>query len=413
MILSNLEYAKNPDVEPLEERTFARNYRPTMVSTIEFIRERELNDLQVSEINFILKATAQRHIAAGREEWLYPERTVTRSWRDLRDTLQPPTDELYRFGGEMYARYESGHVHYQDEFGRTEKPRPFLQKRLPASPLKHNEPCGCGSGSPFRLCCSAKPTELRPTWTEKSIRERNMMLFGALINLLELDKKDWKQVRRDLTDEKIAKAYRLYEGLWPLDTDLLKLLPKPDGQLRSVFTGSLHPSHVHEFALSSGLYFGEILMQHPFINSATLNKQYRPTENPRQYRGEFLKAMVLFMDVMPLVEAGLVNLIPDPCDFDFHLREQMMALARARAAGFKFDLRDDPRMEELMREEYTRTLLALPDDSLRRQIARRAPKEDRLDIEELMPAAAQLREGDPLLSFKRDLWGPAVVGSSK
>jgi hypothetical protein len=42
-------------------------------------------------------------------------------------------DELLHFGGEMYVKYSSGHVHYQDEFGRTEKPREFLEKDLPAS----------------------------------------------------------------------------------------------------------------------------------------------------------------------------------------------------------------------------------------------------------------------------------------
>ncbi len=121
-----------------------------MVSTTNFIRSRELDDQQVSEINFILKSRAQRHIAAGREAWLYPERTVKKSWKELRETLRPPSDELYRFGGEMYAHYDSGHVHYQDEFGRSEKPRPFLQKERPASPLKLKDACG------LRVRCSLR-----------------------------------------------------------------------------------------------------------------------------------------------------------------------------------------------------------------------------------------------------------------
>jgi hypothetical protein len=31
----------------------------------------------------------------------------------------------------------------------------------------------------------------------------------------------------------------------------------------------------------------------------------------------------------------LVNLIPDPCDFDFHLREQLMRMAQARSSGLR------------------------------------------------------------------------------
>ncbi|NLE60592.1 MAG: DUF4238 domain-containing protein, partial [Planctomycetes bacterium] len=397
LILTNLEYAKDPDADPLEDRTFARNYRPTMVSTIDFIRSRVLDDQQVSEINFILKARAQRHIAAGREDWLYPEGTVKKSWQELRETLQPPREGLYRFGGEMYASYDSGHVHYQDEFGRSEKPRPFLQKELPASPLNPKDVCGCGSGVRFGQCCGPKPVELRPSWTERSIRERNLMLFRGLSKLLELDSKDWTQVRRDLTDEKIATAYSLYEGLWPLETDLLKLLPKPDGQLRSVYTGSLHPQHIHEFAMGSTLYFGEILIHHPFVHPGTLNTEFRPTEHPRQYRGEFLKTLLFFMSVMPLVEAGLVNLLPDPCDFDFHLRDQMMRMARVRSAGLTFEVSNDPRMEELLREDHRRTLLALPDEGLRNQMAQATPPGEAVNLDELMPHIGQIRENDPLV----------------
>jgi hypothetical protein len=410
LILTNLEYAKKPDVNPIEDRTFARNYRPTMVSSIDFIRSRELDDRQVSEINFILKARAQRHIAAGREEWLYPERTVKKSWKELRETLLPPNNELYRFGGEMYARYDSGHVHYQDEFGRSEKPRPFLLKEPPASPLKPKNACGCGSGSAFGECCQPKPVELRPSWTERSIRERNLMLFRGLSNLFELDSKDWLQVRQEMTDEKIARAYSLYEGLWPLETDLLKLLPKPDGQLRSLYTGSIHPQHIHEFAVGSTLYFGEIIIQHPFVHSGTLNKEFRPTERPRQYRGEFLKTLLFFISVMPLVEAGVVNLIPDPCDFDFHLRDQMMTMASVRAGRLKFEISDEPRMEELLRDDHRRALLALPDKGLRSQMAQAVPPGERIKLDELMPHIGQIRDDDPLAILQEGALEPGTGG---
>jgi hypothetical protein len=71
---------------------------------------------------------------------------------------------------------------------------------------------------------------LRPAWNETSIRERNLMLQNGIVNVLEPDSgKDWIQIRRELTDDKISKIYTLYEALWPLETDLIALLPKPDG----------------------------------------------------------------------------------------------------------------------------------------------------------------------------------------
>jgi hypothetical protein len=97
---------------------------------------------------------------------------VTEAWSELRKTLLPPEGGLFHFGGEIFVKYESGDVHYQDEYGRTEKPREFLIKKAPDKPLRPGDYCGCGRGKSFKECCQSKPEALRPAWNEKSIRER-------------------------------------------------------------------------------------------------------------------------------------------------------------------------------------------------------------------------------------------------
>jgi hypothetical protein len=170
LILTNLEYAKDPSSGPLKKRTFARNYRQSVTKIDSFIRERKLTAQEVAEINFVVKKRARRYVGGGRKEWLYPERTVTRLWTELRKTLMPPDFGLFEFGGEVFVKYESGEVYYQDEFGRTEKPREFLIKRPPVKPLRPGDFCGCGRGRLFRDCCQSKPEALRPAWNEKSKR---------------------------------------------------------------------------------------------------------------------------------------------------------------------------------------------------------------------------------------------------
>jgi hypothetical protein len=230
LILTNLEYAQNPLVSPLEKRTFARNYRNSMVSTHAFIRTRKLASPDVARVNRIIRARASRYIAAGRKEWLHPDQSE--EWGDLRAVLLPPKRELYQYGGEMFAKFDDGRVYYQDAFVRTEKEREFLKKAAPSKPLRSKDLCGCGSGHDFGDCCEPRPCALRPTWTERSIRERNMMFLNALQNVLGLTEGwDWVAVRREMTDEKIKEIYLLYSDLWPEDTDLLQLLPKPDGIL--------------------------------------------------------------------------------------------------------------------------------------------------------------------------------------
>ena len=63
LILTNLEYAKDPSTGPLQKRTFARNYRQSMTRIDAFIRARKLTAQEVAQINFIMKKRARRYIA--------------------------------------------------------------------------------------------------------------------------------------------------------------------------------------------------------------------------------------------------------------------------------------------------------------------------------------------------------------
>lgn len=404
LILTNLEYAEDPDTNPLEKRTFARNYRQSMTRIDAFIRARKLTAEEVTQVNFVLKSRARRYIGGGRKEWLYPEKIVSQPWGDLRETFLPPKTELFHFGGEMVAQYEGGHVHYQDEFGRTEKPRDFLTKALPKQQLRPRDACGCGSGRLFKACCQAKPREVRPSWNERSIRERNIMLQNGIVRILGLDQvKDWTRIRREVTDEKIREVYFLYEALWPLETDLLALLPKPDGVARAVYTGSIHPLSITDFALGAPLYFGELIVAHPFIHSGAIAKEYRPTENPRRFRQEFLKSTMFFLKIMPLVQLGMVNLIPDPCDFDFHLREQVLSMAQARAQTMWLDPGKDRRLRKHMEDDARRSLMLMPRDVLRRQLRKLNPEMSDEEVDATMRFAERQRELDPLAVLQNGL----------
>ena len=156
---------------------------------------------------------------------------MTQPWSELRKTFLPPKGGLFHFGGEMFVKYESGDVHYQDEFGRTEKPREFLIKKPPDKPLRPGDTADAGGENRSRSVASRSPRRCAHPGMRSSIRERNIHAakwdregLGARVG-----KKDWVQIRRELTDEQIKEVYFLYEALWPLETDLLALLPKPDG----------------------------------------------------------------------------------------------------------------------------------------------------------------------------------------
>lgn len=405
LILTNLEYAQDPGLpDRCLKRTSARNFRRSLISTHELIRTRRLNAHEVSQINFILKARATRYIAAGREEWLYPERIVKPNWASLRSPLLPPEDELGQFRGEIYVRYEDGRVGYQDALGRSEPTPDFLLKSPTDAPRSPRDPCGCGSGRRFRDCCAAVPAQLRPSWSECSIRERNILHVRAIIGILGLGGgKDWIAARKDLDDEKIARIYRAFRGLWPLDTDLIALLPKPDGRLRALYTGIVDPRLIGEYAIGASTYFGEILVQNPFVHSGCVTDEYSPTANPGHYRQEVLKHVALLLDLMPLVEAGIINLFPDPCYFDFHLRHQMMGMATERTRGTTISARSDPRIQWLERDDFRRDHWGLlPEDAQRANIRKAMPERSADEVEEIIQFARSERIADPLATLRDD-----------
>jgi hypothetical protein len=99
---------------------------------------------------------------------------------------------------------------------------------------------------------------------------------------------------------------------------------------------------------------------------------------------------------MPLVEAGLVNLIPDPCNFDVHLRDQMLHMARSRSAGIRINPRKDARSELVMKQDLQRILMSLPRDALRSQLLKASAELDEVKLEEALRGIEQLKEHDPL-----------------
>lgn len=404
LILTNLEFAQDQDAAPLERRTFARNFRQGLVRGDAFLFGRRLDNQCVAQVNRIIKARARRYVAAGREEWLHP--AVDTPWQDLGAVLRPPADGIWRFGGEIFARFENGDVHYQDAFGRARAPSEFLLKD-PAPNPRPQDACGCGSGRVYRECCRSLPAALRPSWAEKSIRERNLMLFNALTRLLGLDSgKDWNQVRRELTDETIAQIYRLYSGLWPLETDLIALLPRPDGRARAVYTGSLHPEVMAEFAFGAAPYFGELLIQHPFTHAGLRRPEYNPIQSPQKFRLEILKALAVFLNAAPLVELGLINLVPDPCDFDPYLRDQMMFMARERTAGLRIDPEMDARVMKATQDDAARGIQCMPDEVLRHFALEAEPGLDAAGLDAVIRLIERQRVSDPLASLQADRVGP-------
>lgn len=376
LILTNYEYANNPETEdPTEKRAFARHNRNSMVRTDAFIRTRFLNDDDVKRINMLIKTRAKRYIAAAKEEWLYPDKDIIMDWSELRHCLLPPDDQLWHYGGEMYVGYKDGSTYYQDAFGRTKPENNFLKKPKRNAPPKPNEYCPCGYGRKFKKCCSNKAESERPSWEVLSIRERNMIFVDGISDILEMNEdKSWEDVRKDFSDEQVKEIYKLYAFLWPIETDIISLLPKPDKNVRALYTGIIDPRVISEFAISLTPYFDEIIILNPMMNPNCTAPEFNPIENPHKHKQQVLKDIMLFMVLMPFITEGYVNFIPDPCTFDHHLRSQMFNMAKERGRNVKVHEKDIGLMEWLQKDDFERSVSMMPIEYQQRRIREKFPE---------------------------------------
>jgi hypothetical protein len=118
-VLTHLEWARSAGkAKAMTKRTNARYFDTPMVRYDNCIRERDLSESQVHEVNYIIKARAHRYVAASSEADLYPERHLkTRVWNKLGKFLMP-SKQLHMFGGDMIMKTGKGVFFFQDEFGR-------------------------------------------------------------------------------------------------------------------------------------------------------------------------------------------------------------------------------------------------------------------------------------------------------
>ena len=377
LILTNLEYAQDPTgVDVLAPRKNARYSGQTATRTDTMIRTRILTTDEVVAINFLLKTRSRQYLAAYDEDWLFPETNMSLAWEDIATILLPPCDLTWQFAGQIAISYRDGSRYKQDAFGRTNADHHLLTKKAQLTVPSSNDPCGCGSGRRYRKCCINVRSEERPPWDVYSIRERNLFFCNAVLDILGLSNgKTWEDVRRELTIDQVVHIHQVLEGLWPEDTDLADLLPRPDRKVfRAVYMGLIDPRTIALSVIGCLAYFDEIVIRNPFPHPVHMNAEYSPTQSPEQHKSQVLKNVITLLTLQPFIDLGILHLVPDPVEFNTGFQRAMMGMLDERTGKWTAT-EEDMRLEEaLARDDLRRMTLRLPEDELRRRARERDPE---------------------------------------
>jgi hypothetical protein len=91
-----------------------------------------------------------------------------------------------------------------------------------------------------------------------------------------------------------------------------------------------------------------------------------------------------------------VTLVPDPGDFDFELRDQMIELARKLADTWEFTREELDEITKPSEEEYRRFFMALPDAELGKKLRKAYPGISDQQVKAAVAYFNKMREEDPL-----------------
>ena len=376
LILTNLEYAQDPTrVDLLAPRQNPRHSGQTIARTDAMIRARMLTSDEVVSINSLLKMRSRQYLAAYEEAWLFPEKTELVTWEDIGKVLLPPSDLLWGFGGEIYIGNKDGSTQYQDAFGRTDTSHKYLRKKTSPTATSPNDPCGCGSGRSYKECCSGMSIKDRPPWDVYSIRDRNLTFCNAVVDILGLNKrKTWEDVRRELSKNQVKRVHEMLEMLWPQDTNIADLLPRPDrGVFRAVYNGLVDPRTLNVSVISSLAFFDEIVIVNPFPNPVHMDPKYSPTHSPSHHKSQMLKNVSVLLTLQPFIDAGIVHLVPDPMEFNAGFRRAIKATIEKRTENWETTTEEMRLGMALARDDLKRATLRLPEAELRRKVHESQP----------------------------------------
>lgn len=119
LIFTNRSWACNPYRVATEFRANPDLFRDAMFNFLDIHQGRKMSEAEVLVINRIIKLRAYRFLAAGKEEWLYPERQTNMTWRGMGDSfLLMPDPRPLTPNAKMIVGYSSGATSAMDAYGR-------------------------------------------------------------------------------------------------------------------------------------------------------------------------------------------------------------------------------------------------------------------------------------------------------
>jgi hypothetical protein len=283
---------------------------------------------------------------------------------------------------------------------------------MPGSPkIGRNDPCPCLTGKKFKHCCSGKVDwdsilrEKRDIRPFLSVRGRNLCFANRIADALKLDalgkSRTLKDYKAAFTADAVRRIHEAAMEVWPPNVDIANALRRSPGDVSGLYIGDYEPEYLFRGIVRHSIYADKILLIDPIIYPRSVRDEFNPLLNPEQYRSQTLKNVNLWFGLLPWIEAGIVEIIRPPSDFDPRMNWDLM-----NAQLRKFE--ENPELKQASLESvdelgerhtqkmmYQQLFLGAPDEYLKRIFEERGLAKDWHSVDEFLKFVQQERDRDP------------------
>lgn len=198
--------------------------------------------------------------------------------------------------------------------------------------IGRNQPCPCGSGKKYKNCCENKVDwngiidGRKDVVSHLSIRGRNLLFFDKIAEALQLDSRTFSQknYKAAFTKEAVVKIHEALMAVWPPDTNIQNALKNTSSDVCGLYIGDYEPEFILKGLVRHSTYSNKLLVVDPFIYPQSVRDEFNPILIPEQYRTQTLRNVNFWFLLLPWIEAGIVEVIRTPADFDRKLNWESM-----------------------------------------------------------------------------------------
>lgn len=205
--------------------------------------------------------------------------------------------------------------------------------------VKRNHICPCGTGKKYKYCCEGQ-TDWNQIfrngldWRQHlSVRGRNLYFVNRISEILQLNNPEntsLNDYKAAFTDQAVIDIHKAVMEAWPPKIDICSALGKSSTEVSGLYIGDYAPGYIERGIVRHSIYANKILVVDPFIYPKSVREEYNPLINPSQYRSQTLKNVNLWLRLLPWMEAGIVEVIRTPADFDAKLNWESMNRQRKK-----------------------------------------------------------------------------------